>query len=321
MRKFLFEIVALVFLLIAAIHLLDKGEKSPGAMRFEKINNKLDIITLGNSHGGGYKFGSLKLKGGAFNRAGNTIFYDLQNYKYLKKHLSDSAIIILPISYFSFGLEENRVDRGTVNPFVNEFYEYLPPTSILGYSIKKDLSLRINRIQKKVQLPDLLKQLQQKKKKKKPKKKKKKVPPTIAQQIAALEKSAKSASKHHKKIFGYGEPSRNLAYLSDLISDAQKNGFRPVLITTPYYQAYNESYDKAWLKENYYRHINKISTASKTAYMDYSHDSIFSSDPDNFKNSDHLSKKGKIVFSEILFRDLVDLGILNKEAIKQPKKK
>ncbi len=319
MRKFLLEITILVFLLLSVMYLLDTGEKSPGAMRFEKISKKLDIVTLGNSHGGGYKFGSLKLRGGVFNRAGNTIYYDLQNYKYLKTHLSDSAIIILPISFFSFGLEENRVDRGTINPFVNEFYEYLPSTSILGYSIKKDLSLRINRIQKKVEFPEIIDK--KKKKKKKPKKKKNPVEPTIDQKIKALNKSAKSASKHHKKIFGFGESSRNITYLSELISDAQKNGFRPVLITTPYYQAYNDSYDSAWLKENYYRHIDSISTAYKTIYIDYSHDSIFSSDPHNFKNSDHLSAIGKKKFSEVLFRDLANSGLLQDEDFKPSKKK
>ena len=314
MKKFLFEIAVLLILLLFAFYILDSGEKSPGAERFNKIAEKLDIITLGNSHGGSLTYGMLNLKGASFNRAGNTLYYDQQNYNYLKRHLSDSAIIILPISYFSFGLEENRVDRGIVNPFVNEFYEYLPPNSILGYSIKKDVSLKINRIQKKFNA------LFHSKKKKKPKKKKKQVAPGNTDPIAALKKSATSASAHHKKIFGYGIPSRNVKYLTDLIAEAKKNGYRPILLTTPYYQAYNDSFDEAWLKENYYRYLDSISTAYKTIYLDYGQDSLFSTKPTLFKNADHLNAKGKKEFSEKLFLDLAALGVLKKEEINNRRK-
>jgi len=313
MRRFILEIAVLLSLLLVSLYFLDTGHKSAGAAKFENISEKLEIITLGNSHGGASNFGTLALTAASFNRAGNTLYYDKQNYKYLKKYLADSAIIILPVSYFSFGLEENRDDRGKVNPFVNQFYEYLPPNSILGYSIKKDLSLKINRIQKRIS------GLYPAKNKEQPKKKKKRIVPDVSEKIAALNKSASKASELHKKIFGYGEPSRNVKYLTDLIEDAKKNGYKPILITTPYYKAYNDSFDSTWLKENYYRHMDSISDAHKTIYLDYGHESKIIANPVLFKNSDHLSAKGRIKFSQIFFQDLVQLGVLKKEDIKPSK--
>ena len=270
MKKFLIEIAVLISLLLFALYFLDTGKKSPGAERFIKIAEKLDVINLGNSHGGSCTYATLNLTAGSFNRAGNTLYYDLQNYKYLKRHLSDSAIIILPVSYFSFGLEENRVDRGEVNPFVNVFYEYLPPNFILNYSLKKDLNLKISRIQKRFNA------LYHSEIKKKPKKKKKRVVPKTSEKITHLINLLPKLPPSIKKYSPYGEPARNVKYLTELIADAQMSGYRPILITTPYYQAYNNNFDKGWLKDNFYRYMDSISSANKIKFLDYSRDSLFS---------------------------------------------
>ena len=249
------------------------------------------------------------------NRSGNTLHYDLQNYKFIKKHLADSAIVILPISYFSFGLDENRTDRGADNPFVNLYYEYLPKTSIFSYSLKKDLSLKISRIQK-----NFNKFFSDSKKKKKPAKKKKKVVPTSPEHLISLKKSAVKAVALHKKLGRYSDPEKNINYLIDIIVDAKKSGYHPILVTTPYYKEYTEGYELDWLRENYYQFINSISTKYEITYINYNNNPAFSSDQTLFKNSDHLSSKGRSKFSAIIFKDLVRMGLIMKEDIKTPKK-
>ncbi len=303
MKKFIFEIVLLFLIVTITINYINNLDKPPRVNKILNINENLDIINLGTSHGANFNYATLSIHGESFNRAGNTLYYDLQNYKFIKNHLTDGAILLLPISYFSFGLDENRTDRGVVNPFVNDFYEYLPRKSIYSYSEKRAVSLKINRIQKNFRnlFPE---------KKKIKKKKKKSVLDTVSHE-EMLKSFAIKRVVHHKKIGTYSNPDKNINYLKTLIDDAKQSGYHPVLITTPYYIEYAERFGADWLTKNYYQYITLISAQNNIPYLDYGNDNRISSIPELFKNSDHLNKKGIAVFNEILFDDLVKLGLIS----------
>jgi len=308
MKKFIFEIVLLFILVTITISYINNLDKPPRVKQILTIKEKLDIINLGTSHGANFNYSGLSIHGESFNRAGNTLYYDLQNYKFIKNHLSDGAIILLPISYFSFGLDENRTDRGVDNPFVNEFYEYLPRKSIYSYSAKRAISLKVNRIQK--NFMNLFP------KKKKKKKKKKSVVDTVSHE-EMLKSFAIKRVVHHKRIGTYSKPDKNINYLKILIDDAKQSGYYPVLITTPYYKEYVERFGADWLAKNYYQYMSQISSEFNIPHLDYGYDSSISSKPELFKNSDHLNKKGISEFNEILFDDLVKLGLLSENDVPQ----
>lgn len=321
MKKFLFETVLLFSLVALTINYINNLYKPPRVKQFLSIDKKLDIINLGTSHGNNFNFSGLSIHGKSLNRAGNTLYYDLQNYRFVKDKLADSAIVLLPISYFAFGLDENRADKGADKSFVNDFYEYLPSSSIYDYSAKRDISLKVNRVQKNFRalIPE-----KKKEKKKKPSKKattKKKKKKVVAFDTVAHAKMLKDfAIKrviHHKKIGSFTTPENNINYLKTLIEDAKQSGYRPVLITVPYYKEYAERFGADWLAENYDLYIDDLSKKNDIPYLDYGIDKRISFSPEFFKNSDHLNKKGIAVFNKMLFVDLIRLGLLTEDNLRQ----
>lgn len=323
MKKFVFEIV-LLFSLVAIpinyIYTINNLDKPPRVKQILSIDKKLDIINLGTSHGNNFYYSSLTIPGKGIHRSGNTLYYDLQNYKFIKKHLADSTVVLLPISYFSFGLDENRADKGTDISFVNDFYEYLPRTSIYEYSVKKDISLRANRMQIKFSAL-FTKKKTEKKKPKTVKKKKITLFDTVAHE-KMLKKSAIKQVVHHKKIGSFTTPEKNINYLKILIENAQKSGHRPVLITVPYYKEYVKKFgEDNWLTKNYDQHMIELSERYDIPYLDYGIDDRLSFSPEFFKNSDHLNKKGIGAFNKILFADLIQLGLISEDELRYKKKK
>jgi len=245
-----------------------------------------------------------KIDGGKFHRRGNSIYYDLQNYYYLKPHLKDSAIIILPLSYFSFGLDENSTDRGEINPFVNDFYRYLPRKSIYSYTPKREADVYLNEI--KLNFFNLFE---------KSKKKEKIEISELDRNEILLDKVSKRVESH-KKMGMYSSPQPNIAYLSELILDAKKNGYKPILVTTPYFKRYNEEFGNTWIKEHYYKYIDTLINQYQLVYLDYSDDERFSPNIELFKDPDHLNQIGKEKFSKVFFQDLNELGILKRIKLK-----
>lgn len=272
--------------------------------KFTNINKNYDIINLGTSHGNSFNYNMYKIDGGKFHRRGNSIYYDLQNYYYLKPHLKDSAIIILPLSYFSFGLDENSTDRGEINPFVNDFYRYLPRKSIYSYTPKREADVYLNEI--KLNFFNLFE---------KSKKKEKIEISELDRNEILLDKVSKRVESH-KKMGMYSSPQPNIAYLSELILDAKKNGYKPILVTTPYFKRYNEEFGNTWIKEHYYKYIDTLINQYQLVYLDYSDDERFSPNIELFKDPDHLNQIGKEKFSKVFFQDLNELGILKRIKLK-----
>lgn len=319
MKKFLFEIVLLFILVAISINHIDGLNRSPRVKYILDITENLDIVNFGTSHGQNFHYSGLNIHGKPINRGGNTLYYDLQNYKFIKNRLSDGAIILLPISYFAFGLDENRADNGVDNPFVNEFYEYLPRKSIYSYSEKRAISLKVNRIQKNFRnlFPKEVK------KKKTPKKvaKKKESPTDTISHEQMLKDFAIKRVVHHKKIGTFTTPEKNVNYLKMLIADAKQAGFKPILVTVPYYREYTDRFGADWMAENYNQYMSQISSEYNIPYLDYRSDPRFSNTPELFANSDHLNKQGIAEFNIILREDLIKLGAISEDDLKQKKKK
>jgi hypothetical protein len=327
MKKFITQCIILFSAIGLSLYYLHYTWESPRFPKMEdkrinqmknaiSLNKKYDFIITGTSHAWGIDENINNLKGERFNKEGSTLYYDLQKYLFLKSCLNDSAIIILPISYFAFGTDENRTDRGKDNSFENEFYSYLPRTQIYNYSLAKEFRI----IKKKCQdifFSTSTKMFSKKKKSKKPKKIAKAKKEIVQDSTVALKwhtthikSHAKIRIKQHIKIGEYSDAAPNIAYLSRLIEDAKKSGYRPIMVTVPYHNEYNNLFQKDWLEKKFYQHIYPIKTKYDIPYLDYSSHGSISKKYELFKDSDHLNRTGMDSFNFIFHEDLRKLNYI-----------
>ncbi|MDT0557353.1 hypothetical protein RM697_01755 [Ichthyenterobacterium sp. W332] len=301
MKYFVFKIALFFFtILLSIIFLIDK-RTSFFVQDFKSATGKYDIVNLGTSHGGGIKYDVINdsvFRGHGFQRAGNTLYYDLQNYKFLKPYLKKEAIVIIPLSYFSFGLDENRTDYRDPSSFVNEFYFYLPKESIYNYTHRKKVEAYLNKA--KANYNSVVNErffIRE---------------PSPAS-LLNIHEHVDFAVQKHRRMGDYSDSEKNVAYLGALLEDILQNNFKPVILTTPYFEGYNSQFGDVWLKANYYDFIDLILKKYDVKYLNYSNDQRISNNVNLFHNSDHLNQKGARYFSRILFQDLKDLGILKRE--------
>lgn len=290
MKKFIFKIGLFIAIVAVSFVYLYGKRGSFYVDKFTSISSTFDIITLGTSHGGGIKFYNNNGKG--FQRAGNTLYYDLQNYKFVKPHLNPEAVVVIPLSYFSFGLDENRTDYQDPNAFVNEFYFYLPSSSIYNYSVTKNIQVYLNKVKQNYNsiIKGLLKNT----------KASNSHEPKLTK-AEQLKFHAEKRAKTHQRMGTFSTPEKNIKYLNELITDIKKSGYKPILITTPYNRFYNANFSDSWLKQYYYNPIDIILSTHNIPYIDYSHDQRFEAKDELFHNSDHFNKIGAKYFSNIFF--------------------
>lgn len=318
MKKFIIEtIVGTAFICLAGFLLYRINIPAPIAKRLLNVDKKIEIVNLGNSHGGSFEYETCKYKGIRMSKAANTLYYDLQNYLFLYKenYLAENAIVIIPIAYFVLGLDENRTDQSPDDSFVNDFYYYLPKDQIYDYSREKNASLTILNIQKNFQkifakwtkLLDrkpIAKSKKEEEKEKKQTAKPKSTEDEKQRVVKILDRHGLSRAKTDKGLSSYSSRQKNLDYLESIIQEVINNENIPILVSTPYYHSYNENFGREWLEENYFKIVKAISSKYDIPYLDYSHDKRFCFEPDYFYNSDHLNRKGRDLFSSIAFSDI-----------------
>lgn len=295
MSKFLIRF-SLLLLLLSLGHLGLYYSDVPKP-KWQTDEHKLNIINTGNSHGNSIVYNSTNLKGCNISRPANTIYYDLQNYQAIKHRLEPESIVLIPISYFSLGLDENRDDIG--NDFMFYNYHYVPIKSIKNYSVLIHMELIIK------QAKENLKGLFQKSTKVIGEFE---VP--VTQLLSGTEQEyylighAEKRSLGHRRIGESGRTKSNLSYLTTLVKDCNASGFCPILITPPYHSSYNSQFTAEWLDNYFYTEIREFQSKHQIAHLDYSKLAEISSKSELFKNSDHLNDSGKKIFSSTLLEKL-----------------
>lgn len=300
MRKFIIQSFTLIVIIyITGYFLYNRSIPSSIADRIYNIDKKLDVINLGTSHANCFYYDNSVLNGKRINREGNTLYYDLQNYIYLNdnNYLSNDAIIIIPVSYYVFGLDENRTDRSPDDSFVNDFYYYLPDKQIFSFSEKKKSNLVIYTIQKNFRNLIVSKDFKNKKN----------------LNNFELNKHAIARVNKHKMLANFSSKEKNLNYIENLINEIIKNDHLPILVSTPYHISYNNNFGKAWLEKNYFNTMSYLTLKYNINYLDYSNDDRFCFEDDFFYNSDHLNVEGSKKFSSIVFSDIDEISYNSKE--------
>ncbi|WP_452226362.1 hypothetical protein [Lacinutrix cladophorae] len=299
MKKFVLNILLFNLVVIVVCVFLFHLKTNNNVKKFTSINEKYDVINLGNSHGHDFVYN--EIEGKAFNRASNTLYYDLKNYNYLKPYLNERATIIIVLSYFSFGLDENRTDKNKINSFVNDFYLYLPKNSIWEYSFKRKIDVYFNVIRS-----NFFDACKGSKKEADRIVSNNKISKKEQLDLFSVERAIK-----HKKEGVFSNPEKNIEYTIELIEDAINSGYQPILVTPPYFVSYNKYFSSQWLEVNFYNYVEELKKKTNIKYLDYSKDARFVTEPDFFQDSDHLNDNGKKYFSKVFFSEISTLGLLN----------
>lgn len=267
--------------------------------KFLRVPSNLKIINLGSSHGlFGIKYPK-DTRGYNLSLVSQTMYYDAKILNKYKNHLSKNAVVIIPVSIFSFyndkKLEERYYNFLNYQDIVNGKRKdeiLFKNFSIFFYrhSLIRTIKYIFQSIFKGKMIPE---DVEWSKKK---------------LTMEELKNEAENTAKQHlenNKVY--------LEYVKEILNICQKNELYPVFITTPQSYLYNERIGKENYKKRIYYYMAKLKKEYDFFYLDYSHDKRFENNLEYFMDDDHLNEKGADYFTEILLKDI-------KEIIKTAKK-
>jgi len=309
-------LVWLHVLAFAAGYLAPDGSTFFLSIDRENVNQLLanasiaETIIVGNSHGDDVLASELASNGYQLSRAWGDFFeiaYYLEN---LVPRLPNLKVVIIPVSYFSFGwdnpsapnLDVRRVDMYSVIPsfrmlpgdlqyyFIGKGNDYLPVKSILREDNWAGIfySLLNGDIRKddpsEVTFPC------------KPLDKETLDDHARTRALDQIKRSLEiSRNRPSVDVDAYSMLERSIQYL-------QERGIRVVLFTPPYYETYHEIYLQEdpnairQMKEN----IEKLKKQYSIEYYDFSTDKEFITHYELYKDSDLLNECGARLFSQKL---------------------
>lgn len=99
--------------------------------------------------------------------------------------------------------------------------------------------------------------------------------------------------------------------LNELLNFCKDKNWKPVLIMLPYSQDINNRLEKPLLDKICYNNLTSF-LEKGILFLDYSHDLRLSS-ADLYMDMEYLNENGRAVFSEIVFRDLMEKGYIMKD--------
>ena len=291
-KKFVIYNMILSFILIGALYGLSwiwinyKDENNIKFFQLERKNIKnLKIINLGSSHTYyGIKYPQ-NTRGYNLGLSSQNFYYDQKIlFKYENK-LAKNAIVIIPISIFSFysSFNTEEIDKNYVSILNKK--DILHLKNIEWFLLKYfSITQPFNKIFKIVT----------------------KHKASQYHENYILDKmkidSLEAAKRHLKR----NDPEIDIQLLCNTLDFIEKKGYKVILITTPYTDLYNKAIGEDNFQKRIYDNIKKIENilGKNFLYLDYSHDKKFINNLEYFMDSDHLNEKGAEYFTEILLKDI-----------------
>lgn len=274
--------------------------------KFNIYNNyaakSIEIVNVGSSHGMlGIKYDNNK--GMNLALASQNYYYDLELLKKYSSKIKKDAVIIIPVSIFSFyNRDITSIDKNYIRLLE---YDRVKNISRKDYFLEKYFSgvFPVSRVWTGVKL------LFQNSKNNK----------NSYISEAERKKWVSKIVKYHLGLNndrGYSKKNAE-ADLINLVKYIKEKKWKFVLITTPFTYIYNneiDSLDKNAYQERIYENLNEVSEKiGEFRYLDYSHDERFSNNLEYFTDSDHLNEEGAKYFTEVLLNDIEKLRIERKE--------
>lgn len=305
-KKFVIINIILSIFLISSLYGLSwfyinyVNDRTVKFMEYNKLpDNSVDLVSLGSSHG---KFGLDLWKKNQMNLGleQQGFYYSQKLLEKYENKIKNGAIVIIPISIFSFNESEDYSKDETYKNYINlldkkdirknlkeseyflvkEFSVIYPPARLIE-TIKYFFNKNIN---------------------------KNYITYNEDMRGKTLEIEAQKAVSH---IEGFKEENviNGINRLLEILENNEKKGYISILCIVPTYYLYNQELEKVDKKIFYNRIIRNINNVEKILnknyiFLDYSYDKRFENNIEYFMDDDHLNEKGAEYFTEILLEDI-----------------
>ncbi|MFB1082510.1 hypothetical protein [Jeotgalibacillus sp. JSM ZJ347] len=261
---------------------------------FKEDPHQVDIINLGASHAMyGYNFKSTGLEHLDLALPAQTIEYDYKLLKEYGEYVKPNGVILVSISQITFGNTENNyignyykiLDRADIDPFNwIDYYTYL---YLPGANTGRFLSAVAGRF-KEFRWDDHK-------------------PWVNGGDNYAMRKFQKVKDEYQGAVDN-DIIKENMAYLKAIIDHCNANGYPVVLTMEPVHESYGAYLDEDVMNELVFQHLEELDL--DVPMLNYMNDERFSDQQEYFIDADHLNKKGRKVYSEIVYEDLKEMGYL-----------
>lgn len=267
--------------------------------KFKEIPDDLSVVNFGSSHGQ-YALDYEGTGVGGFNFALSyqDFYYDLQIAKHYKNHLSRGAVVLIPVSFFSFGTDQENDPNSSYH---SRYYGLLPYKRIIGHNVFEYF--------KRVYCPILLRGDELILKKDDPE----------AFMLIARNKHSRARLEELGELAAAQDRDRidpsqallrkNTRCLRELIAFCSSRGWKPLLITTPFSDYYIKHFTESSL-DSFRTRVLKVSEEYSVPYLDYSRDPRFLWNPSLFADTTHLNTIGRAEFTRIVLDYLENAGYL-----------
>ena len=307
--RFILKCILIPAAAVLIIYLMNKpykeinDQKYMDIAKFETLGREyweINIGNMGSSHGAyDFNYSNMTFYGYiCFNFANTSKSYDY-DYALLKEYgqyMDENSVLLIPVSYFSFN---NEVVNDTEAQALSvRYYRCLSPENIPNYDPYVDVIT--NRLPILSAGQDILKLF-----------------PNLNTVLTAhaanegidVEEFARRAKERYSRHFDnkeeYFMPER-IEELYAIINYCKEHQITPVLITTPFSQYYTEQVSQEFLQQ-FNDTVTKIASDTGVNYYDYSHDERFHTNLEYFSDSDHLNETGALLFTDIVWKEVVEL--------------
>lgn len=312
MKKFLTQLIIYIAVLCVCIVGLNNiymhlnPSDSDYVKKFNNVPSNIEICNLGSSHSlFGYNYEDIEDDYTCFNFAltSQTPSYDYRIMQYYEDKLQEGCIVFINVSYFSFiGIDEEQGDD--FDSKNQRYYHFLPSEYIKNYNFFTDLFVaKLPILNARIDLIEVILD------------RKKDGHTNWEQTTNSIDVQSDSEAAYNRhlvknKIDENGNViinSKELDAVYAMIDMCKENGWKPVLVTTPFLEEYS---NQVWTKSPefiplFYSIIDKMAEETDIDYFDYSRDAEFATRYDYFMNSDHLNKEGARILVDKLYDEMV----------------
>lgn len=293
-------IIFLIFINTLFIH-TNFWKNQNDVYKFSKLPDNITLINLGSSHGQSDFNYSDCTDVTAYNFAlsAQPFYYDLQILKQYHKKLKQNAVVIIPVSYFSFYQTTAEFEAIKLR-----YYRVLPNKYIIGADLLEDFKYSvfpissqgrfIHRIVKDIPASEATfctSEIQQRT-----------VP---VDEIGSIAKT-KLSDRFSLNRQTVSEEEFNLNYNSfiNLLYFCTEHNYKVVLVTTPLTNELYTLFSQKYLAEFKDILSGTLKPYAQIEYWDYAQYQPISSNLAFFRDADHLNDKGALEFTGIIISRL-----------------
>lgn len=301
----LIAIIAAVVVILNSMYIRTQGYRNMVAgqetARLDSVPGGLAVVNFGSSHAQcAFDYEPAGIHGFNFALSAQDFYYDYQVARRFKDKYANGCVALIPVSYFSFGLDTRDWPGGDYR-----YYGILPYRDIRGHNALdyfkyrwcpvlfagENLKWMVLRPPPATGFPEH--------------------PAENDLPAEELREAGSRRARMHKNWKDQPESiyEFNREYLGKLLSFCRRAGMKPVLITTPFPDYYSSYFSPAF-KESFRADVEEVGRKYDVPYLDYSNDPTFADNPSFFGDVEHLSEKGSALFTKMVAEKLKSMNLL-----------